>query len=41
MNGQVSQGCDVLCLDEFAVTNVADAAMLAELLRLLAVRRCC
>lgn len=30
------EGVDILCLDEFAVTNVADAAILAELLRLLA-----
>eukprot|EP00930_Biecheleria_cincta_P002608 TRINITY_DN103612_c0_g1_i1.p1 TRINITY_DN103612_c0_g1~~TRINITY_DN103612_c0_g1_i1.p1 ORF type:complete len:600 (-),score=126.84 TRINITY_DN103612_c0_g1_i1:365-2164(-) len=36
---KVSGDCDVLCLDEFAVTNVADAAILAELLRLLAVRQ--
>jgi len=32
------EGIDVLCLDEFAVTNVADAAILAELLKLLAER---
>lgn len=36
---KVSEDCDVLCLDEFAVTNVADAAILAELLHLLAVRQ--
>lgn len=35
---KVSQSCDVLCLDEFSITNVADAAILAELLQLLAVR---
>ena len=35
---KVSESCDVLCLDEFSITNVADAAILAELLQLLAVR---
>ena len=35
---QVADGCDVLCLDEFAITNVADAAIIAELLQLLAFR---
>ena len=35
---KVCNVCDVLCLDEFAITNVADAAILAELLQLLAVR---
>jgi len=34
----VAEGVDVICLDEFAVTNVADAAILAEVLRLLAER---
>uniref|UniRef100_A0A7S4RLQ6 AAA+ ATPase domain-containing protein n=1 Tax=Alexandrium monilatum TaxID=311494 RepID=A0A7S4RLQ6_9DINO len=34
----VAEDTDLICLDEFAVTNVADAAILAELLRLLAVR---
>lgn len=35
---KVSKSCDLLCLDEFSITNVADAAILAELLQLLAVR---
>lgn len=34
-----ARGTDVLCLDEFAVTNVADAAIFMELLRLLAGRQ--
>jgi len=36
---RAAEGTDVLCLDEFAVTNVADAIMFAELLRLLAERQ--
>lgn len=32
---------DILCLDEFAVTNVADAAIFAEIFRLLAERYVC
>jgi len=35
---EAAAGTDILCLDEFAVTNVADAAILAEMLRLLAER---
>ncbi|CAE7335280.1 Afg1l [Symbiodinium natans] len=35
---EVAEGIDLLCLDELAVTNVADAAVLTELLQLLAVR---
>jgi predicted ATPase len=34
-----AEGVDILCLDEFAITNVADAAIFTELLRLLAERQ--
>jgi len=34
----VAQDTDAICLDEFAITNVADAAIFAEVLRLLAAR---
>lgn len=33
-----AEGTDIICLDEFAVTNVADAAIYADLLKLLAER---
>jgi len=35
---QLDGGTDILCLDEFAVTNVADAAIFTEILRLLGER---
>ena len=35
---KVSEECDLICLDEFAITNVADAAILTEVLQLLALR---
>jgi len=35
---QLAEDTDALCLDEFAITNVADAAIFAEVLRLLAQR---
>lgn len=35
---RVAEDADALCLDEFAITNVADAAIVAEVLRLLALR---
>jgi len=34
----LAESCDALCLDELAITNVADAAIFSELLRLLAQR---
>jgi len=33
-----AEGTDILCLDEFAITNVADAAIFRELLKLFAER---
>jgi len=38
---RAAEGVDILCLDEFAVTNVADAAIFKDLFKLLAERYVC